>query len=202
MGMDETVDRELIKGILRTLAKKGVYLTTMRTQKLLYLIERQCVLDSGNRCLWLDYRFDRFGMYSPTLNSIIKSLDPKRDGLAVRGVTTERGDGREIDYVKRPGFEEKPLPEHVERAVSRVVHEWMYLKTPTLISRAKQTSPFIHAGVGEKLDWGLLAEERCDQHDELTDEAKTRLGLSKKEAQSGRCKKFDNPDEVMSYLFA
>lgn len=195
-------NEDLIKTILRTLAKKGVYLTTVRAQKLLYLIERQCVLNEGERRLWLDFRYDRFGMYSPALNGIIVSLDPRRDGVRVEAICTARGNGRGIHYAKRLGCEDMLLPKNIETAIVRVLADWMYLDTPTLIARAKQTSPFVYAKPGQKIDWDALAEENCRKDEELTEEAGQRMACIAQEAGSGHCRAFENSDDAMNYLFS
>jgi len=187
----------LVKDVLRILAKRGVYLTTRRVHKLFYLFERQCVIDTGERCFGLDYRYDRYGMYSPNLREILKHLDPQKDHLQVREVMFEKGSGKVIDYVGE--WEGITLPEPVESAVVIVLSEYGYLKTETLIEKAKTTSPFVYAKKGDKIDWGKLAEERCKGSEELCPSGMKRL---EEALHSESCLAFDSIDEVKSYLFS
>ena len=193
------MDEAIVKRILRVLCRKGAYLTTTRAQKLLYLVERQCVIDSGRRCLWLDYRYDRFGMYSPSLNRLLTSLDRAEDGLEVRVAKTDRGAGRMISC---PGVgHDEDLPDEVERAIAVVIAEYGFLSTPALIDTAKRTSPFVHAKKGEYLDWQLLLEERCHPGEELSEEGRRRLERALKASESEKGPVFDSVDELFGYLF-
>lgn len=187
----------LIKDVLRTLAKRGVYLTTTRVQKLFYLFERRCILDIGKLCFGLKYRYDRYGMYSIALREIIKHLNPEKDNLKVVDTIFERGSGKKIVFVE--GWEEKTLPGPVERAIAKTLSEYGFLKTETLIERAKRTSPFIYAKKGESLDWEKLAEERCDKEEKLS-----KFGLKRLETvmESKNHFKFETIDDVKAYLFS
>jgi uncharacterized phage-associated protein len=188
---------DLIKDIIRTLAKRGVILTTTRIQKLFYLFERQCVIDIGKRCFNLDYQYDNYGMYSPNLREIMKHLDPEKDHLKIKEGIFEKGTGRTIGYIE--GGKERPLPENVEVAVAKVVSEYGYLKTEVLIERAKSTSPFIYAKKGEKIDWKRFVEEQCEESEELSPTGIKRL---QKAIDSTGYLAFDSVDEVRSYLFS
>ena len=193
----QEADIELIKEVLRTLAKRGVYLTTTRIQKLFYLFERQCILDAGKRCFNLDFRYDQYGMYSPALREILKHLEPEKDHLQVSEAIFEKGSGRMIGFIGE--WDQRPLPDFIESAVAKVISEYGYLKTETLIERAKGTSPFVYAKKGEKVNWNRLAEERSGDSDELSPS-----GISKLEraVNSNSWHTFDNVDEVKSYLFS
>lgn len=188
---------DLIKDIIRTLAKRGVFLTTTRVQKLFYLFERQCVIDTGKRCFNLDYQYDRYGMYSTNLREILKHLNPETDHLQVKEAVFERGSGRTIGYFE--GWEEKPLPDVIELAVAKVISEYGFLKTEVLIERAKSTSPFVYAKKGEKIDWERLVEEQCEGSEELSPDGMKRL---EKAMSSTEYLAFDSIDEVRSYLFS
>jgi len=197
--VENRMDSELVKGILRVMCRKGVYLTTTRAQKLLYLIERQCVMEHGQRALGLDYRYDRFGMYSPSLNRVLTNLDSERDGLQVKDIVSERGMGRVISCVRSDAREALPL--EIEQATASVLAEFGFLNTPALIAVAKGTSPFVYAKKGEFLDWNLLLEERCPSDEVLSDEGRRRLERAlKTSAHDGR-PVFRGADEVMAYLF-
>lgn len=193
----EDPDINLIKDVLRTLARRGVYLTTTRVQKLFYLFERQCILDTGKRCFGLNYRYDRYGMYSATLREIIKRLSPEKDCLRVQEMIFERGSGRVIGFVE--GCAEKALPDFVERAIAKVLAEYGFLKTEALIGQAKSTSPFVYTKKGENVDWEKLAEERCEGSEELCPSGMKRL---EEAVHSDDCLAFDSVDEVKSYLFS
>jgi hypothetical protein len=193
------MDEVLVKRTLRLLCRKGTHLTTTRVQKLLYLIEREFYLDTGRRCLGLDYRYDRFGMYSPSLNHLLTSLDPAADGLEVKNIETERGAGRMIGC--RGSIMEEPLPEPMEHAVATVLAEYGFLNTPSLIAAAKETSPFIYAKLGESLDWTKLEDERCRPGEELSDQGRKRLDEAIKSAESKKGPTFDTVADLMQYLF-
>jgi len=188
---------DLIKDVIRTLAKRGVFLTTTRIQKLFYLFERQCVIDTGERCFNLNYQYDQYGMYSPNLREILKHLDPEKDHLQIREAIFEKGSGRTIGYVE--GWEEEPMPDVIELAVAKVISEYGFLKTEVLIERAKSTSPFVYAKKGEKIDWERLAEEQCEGSEELSPDGIKRL---EKATSSTEYLAFDSIDEVRSYLFS
>jgi hypothetical protein len=192
------MDEETVKRILRLLCRKGAYLTTTRAQKLLYLVERQCVIDNGRRCLWLDYRYDRFGMYSPSLNRLLSNLNRAEDGLEVRIAQTDRGAGRMISCSGVGHGED--LPDEVEHAVAVVIAEYGFLNTPALIDTAKRTSPFVHAKKGDYLDWQLLLEERCHPGEELSDEGKRKLERALKASESEKGSVFESVEELFSYL--
>ena len=193
------MDEGLVKQILRVLCRKGAYLTTTRAQKLFYLIERECVLETGQRYLHLEYRYDKFGMYSPALSILLRNLDRNADLLEVNEVVTERGAGRTISCI---GFRhEEHLPAPVERAVAVVLAEYGFLRTPVLISAAKETSPFIHARKGEWIDWRVLDEERCRPGEELSAEGIRELEKALKSAETSRGPTFESVDELFDYLF-
>lgn len=194
-------DIELVKRVLRALARRGVYLTTTRAQKLFYLIERQALLETGDRCFHLDYRNDRFGMYSPMLDKIMQKLNPKLDHLEVREIDTERGHGRTIKVVGGEVMAEESLPDHLKRAIAKVLSEWGFLSTPRLIADAKATSPFIYAKKGKYLDWKELEEERSSEEDQLSDEGLRRLEKAEESLKLGRSRKFQDVEELVADLF-
>ena len=136
-------------------------------------------------------------MYSPNLREIMKHLDPEKDHLQIKEGIFEKGTGRTIGYIQ--GWKEKPLPENVEVAVAKVVSEYGYLKTEVLIERAKNTSPFIYAKKGEKIDWERFVEEQCEESEELSSTGIKRL---QKAIDSTGYLAFDSVDEVRSYLFS
>jgi len=191
---------DTVKSVLRFLASHGAYITTTRAQKLLYLIERQCILDTGNRCLNLEYKHDRYGMYSPTLNNVLLGLSPKKDQLEVMRIVTHRGQGRTIKSVGERV--EELLPEHLERAIVKVLSRWGFLDTPALIDAAKRTSPFVYAKKGEYVDWNVLLEERCKDDEELSDEGRYRLEIAEESLRLGRRRDFENVDELIADLFS
>ena len=191
------VNSGLIKSLLRSLARRGVYLTTTRIQKLFYLIERQCVLDTGKRCLGLDYRYDHYGMYSPQLKGIMNNLDPAKDHLAVKNFECEKGMGKMVDYVG-DGPNEEEIPANVQDATLKIVTEYGYLKTDALIRSAKATSPFLSAKMGEYLNWDVLLEERCSDTEKLSDKGLARLAAA---SQFKESRTFEDIDALNSYLF-
>lgn len=202
MSLDNEVNIDLVKGVLRLLAKKGAYLTTSRVQKLFYLIERQCILDTGEQCLGLAYRFDRFGMYSPALSAIIRGLNRRKDRLEVVDIESEEGCGRTIRWTGGRGEQEEALPDDVVKAVAEVLHDWGFLKTRALIDTAKSTSPFIYAKKGEYLDWKILKEERCQKGEELSDEGRRRLERALQSIDRGKARTFQDADELVAYLLS
>jgi len=191
------VNSGLIKSLLRSLARRGVYLTTTRIQKLFYLIERQCVLDTGKRCLGLDYRYDHYGMYSPQLKGIMNNLDPAKDHLAVKNFECEKGMGKMVDYVG-DGPENEEIPAQVQDAALRVVTEYGYLKTDALIKTAKATSPFLSAQKGQNLNWDVLLEERCSGTEELSSKGLARL----RSCNTGGSRVFEDVEALNAYLFS
>ena len=191
---------DLAKEIIGVLAQRGVYLTTVRVQKLLYLVERQHVLDTGGRAFFLDYRYDRFGMYSPTLNRLIVQLSPAKDHLRVTDITSERGPGRRIRWVGK-GLA-LSIPEQLGLAVAKVLSRWGFLDSKTLVDAAKLTAPFIYARKGETLDWKMLADERCAEDEKLSEEGSRRLREAEERIAEGKYRVFDSPDDVIEYLFA
>jgi uncharacterized phage-associated protein len=202
MRPDQDVDIGMVKRVLRLLARKGAYLTTSRVQKLFYLIERECVLETGERCFNLAYRYDQFGMYSPTLSRIINALDRKADRLEVVGIESEEGIGRTIRCIGRRGEPQENPPEHVVKAVARVLSEWGFLKTRALIAAAKSTSPFIYAKKGEYLDWNMLKEERCEGGEELSPKGRERLEQALRSIEQGRVRTFPDTEQLMAYLLS
>jgi hypothetical protein len=198
--VEDLMDETLVKRTLRLMCRKGAHLTTTRAQKLLYLIEREFFLDTGRRCLGLDYRYDRFGMYSPSLNHLLTNLSPANDGLEVKGVETERGAGRMIDC--RGSRVDDHLPEPMERAVATVLAEYGFLNTPALIAAAKETSPFIYAKLGESLDWSKLEDERCRPGEELSDQGRRKLDVAMKSGESRKSPTFDTVQDLIQYLFS
>jgi uncharacterized phage-associated protein len=187
----------LVKSVLRSMAKRGVYLTTTRIQKLFYLIERQCVLDTGERCFGLDYRYDQYGMYSPQLRNIMSGLDPSKDHLLVKEIESEKGMGRTVEYVENES-EQDEIPCHIQNAITTVISEYGFLKTETLIKEAKATTPFIFAKKGEFLRWDLLLEERCASSEKLSERGLARLVAA---SQFKESRTFEGIDELNSYLF-
>jgi len=201
-NMNPDVDVDLIKGVLRLLARKGAYLTTSRVQKLFYLIERQCVLDTGERFLGLDYRFDRFGMYSPALSKVVMGLNPKLDSLEVVDIVSEEGSGRTVRWVGRTQRPDDILPERVVKAAAVVLAEYGFLKTKALIEVAKSTSPYIYAKRGEHLYWEILKEERCQEGEALSREGRKRLERALGSIDRGRVREYPDTEHLMEYLLS
>ncbi len=194
-----SVDTALVKEVLRYLAWRGVYLTTTRSQKLLYLVERQCILDTGERCMRLEFRYDQFGMYSPTLKGIFLSVNTQTDDLRLGDIESQRGQGRAVYWVG--GDADFKFPYYVEEAVNLVLAHYGFLNTPTLIREAKKTSPFVHAKKGEHLDWKLLKQE-LRKEEQLSEEGEERLKEAWKSIQAGKHRRYDDVESLMAGLFA
>lgn len=190
-------DSKMVKNVLRSMAKRGVYLTTTRIQKLFYLIERQCVLDTGERCFRLDYRYDQYGMYSPQLRNIMSNLDPSKDYLNVKDIESEKGMGKIVEYVENES-EQDEIPCYIQEAVSAVIADYGFLKTETLIKEAKATTPFMFAKKGEYLNWEVLLEERCASSETLSQQGLARLASA---SQFRESRTFEDIEELNSYLF-
>jgi hypothetical protein len=190
-------DSALVKSVLRSMAKRGVYLTTTRIQKLFYLIERECVLNIGRRCFRLDYRYDQYGMYSPQMKGIVNSLDPAKDHLVVKNFEGEKGMGWVVEFVGNES-ECDEIPSHVQDAVTKVISEYGFLRTDAMIREAKATAPFMFAKKGEYLDWSLLFEERCEPSEVLSPNGIARLTAA---SQFNSSRTFKDTEELNNYLF-
>jgi hypothetical protein len=137
-------------------------------------------------------------MYSPQLREITRRLDPSKDCLVVRDFEGEKGMGMIVEAV---GDDSKVLevPQHVRDAVAKVISEYGFLRTETLIKEAKATTPFLFAKKGEYLNWDLLLEERCEGDENLSEKGLVRLSSASRFKES---RTFCDIEGLNEYLFS
>ncbi len=170
IGMKGGVDEDLVKRVLVYMAKRGANLTKRRAQKFIYLVERECVLDTGKPCFNLDYINHNYGMYSRALDKIYRQLSPEKDGLEVKDIQSKHGPGHTLKFT---GGVAEDLPKHVKRAVDRVLATYVPMNPDAFILFAKSTSPYIYSKKGERLNWQALQEKSYKEAEERLNRALT-----------------------------
>jgi uncharacterized protein YwgA len=197
MSADSKADfnPEVLKGLIEALLTKAKALPKTSMQKLLYLIEREFILEHKKLAVGLKYRHESFGMYSPDLANFL-------DGLVTIGFLDSAGVSSDLGQGKRYMLKDKKriaIPDNLKNVVDRVYEKFGKLSMTELMREAKNTAPFIYSKRGEWLDWNLLIEEVCLGAHDLTPEIERQLRQAQEQERQGKLRNM-TPEEALELL--
>jgi hypothetical protein len=150
-------------------------------QKLVYLVERESILQTGKLMPGFRFRHDKFGMFSPDLANALTTLE-QEGFLTARQVKSDVGEGRK--YRLAPG-----VATEGDTAMKGLCQSLLSTRgrggLSGLIAYAKSTDPFITTPRDEWIDWPGFIAEQCGGTHILLPEAEEdlRRAISKKPAR-------------------
>jgi len=170
-SMDEPTDSF---GRLRsTLAclLKGREMGKSELQKMVYLLERESVLNEGRLALGYRFRHEQFGMFSPDLADAISALESERF-IVARQVRADTGAGRKYRLAAGARAPDNP---RISSLCDAIFAERGKRGLASLINYAKGTDPFVNTPRGQWMNWDAFLREQCGGAHELLPEAEAEL---------------------------